>query len=108
MTLHAEQRHVLMLLANARRQRRHATFAWDASLPTIAGLFSDGLATTPREHVMAGHKAEAGRVRITETGRNALAVECYKMPAVQVGAGSDRDEGGYPAEFVISDCVGMV
>jgi hypothetical protein len=41
----------------------------------IAGLVNDGLATLTRESVRAGGKfVEVGKVRITDSGPNALAL----------------------------------
>jgi hypothetical protein len=78
MTLNAEQRRALVLLANADRNgaTEQLLAAHGFGVPAIAGLVNEGLATLTREQVEADGKAvEVGRVRITKTGRNALAAD---------------------------------
>ena len=75
MVLNAEQRRVLALLTNAdgNGATQQLLGAHGFSVPTIAGLVNHGLATLTREQVTAGDKAiEVGKVRITESGREAL------------------------------------
>ena len=75
MTLSAEQRRALALLANADRSGVTQTLlsAHGFSVPMIAGLVTAGLATMTRENVRAGAKlVEVAKVRITGSGRDAL------------------------------------
>ena len=75
MTLPADQRRVLAMLASPGRngvtQVLLAAYGFDAN--TIAGLIGRGLATIAHEKALAS--INVAHVRITETGRDALAVE---------------------------------
>lgn len=76
MTLSAEQRRALALLANGNRSGVTQTLlgAHGFSAPMIAGLVIAGLATFTREQVKVGDKTiEVGRARIADAGRRALA-----------------------------------
>ena len=76
MTLTADQRRVLALLANAdgNGATQQLLAAHGFSVPMLGGLIDEGLATLTREQVLtSGDKTiEVGRVRITESGREAL------------------------------------
>jgi hypothetical protein len=75
MTLSAEQRRALALLANGNCSGVTQTLlgAHGFSVPMIAGLVNAGLATMTREQVDAGGKTiEVGRARITDAGWEAL------------------------------------
>jgi hypothetical protein len=73
MTLPADQRRVLAMLASPGRngvtQVLLAAYGFDAN--TIAGLIGRGLATIAHEKALAS--INVAHVRITETGRAALA-----------------------------------
>jgi hypothetical protein len=78
MSLSAEQPSALAMLAtsgyNGATQALLSAHGFDASL--IAGLVNHGLATITAEKVRVGGKLIAvARVRITESGREALANE---------------------------------
>jgi hypothetical protein len=78
MSLSAEQPSALAMLAtsgyNGATQALLSAYGFDASL--IAGLVNHGLATITAEKVRVGGKLIAvARVRITESGREALANE---------------------------------
>ena len=78
MSLTAEQRRALAMLTSAGPDG--APQAWLMAhgfcVSTIAGLVKRGLATLTREKVRAGNRlVDVGTVRITATGRDALAAE---------------------------------
>ncbi len=77
MSLTAEQRRALKLLAGSRDGATQAVLSshgFDASL--IAGLVNRGLAMITYERVLAGAKdVEVTKVRITGKGREALGAE---------------------------------
>jgi hypothetical protein len=78
MSLTAEQRRALAMLASAgvdgASQALLMTHGFCVSM--IAGLVKRGLASLTREKIRAGNRlVDAGKVRITATGRDALAAE---------------------------------
>jgi hypothetical protein len=74
MTLTAEQRHALRLLADAGPRMLRSDHAGARLRDRIADMIRDGLATAEPERVRAGGRSfEVTRVRITEGGRRALA-----------------------------------
>jgi hypothetical protein len=78
MPLSAEQRRALVMLATTGQdgvaQALLSAHGFDASM--IAGLVNRGLATLTMEKVLASGKLTAvATVRLTETGRRALAAE---------------------------------
>jgi hypothetical protein len=78
MTLTAEERGALCLLANASGNGTTQTFlsAHGFGVPTIAGLVNHGLATMLRESQRTHEKViVVTRVRITDAGREALQAE---------------------------------
>ena len=78
MSLTAEQRRALIMLAAARQNGvpRKLLSAHGLSAALIRALVNRGLATTTRENVRAGDKlVEIGKVWITDAGRVAFAAE---------------------------------
>ena len=75
MSLSAEQRHVLELLASDRRDasKEAPVFLQHFDRDTIAGLVRTELATTQDVTLKAGDKAvEVVRITITKAGRQAI------------------------------------
>jgi hypothetical protein len=75
MTLTDDQRRALALLANAdgNGATQLLLAAHGFSVPMIAGLVDEGLATLTREQVEASGKViEVSKARITDAGREAL------------------------------------
>jgi hypothetical protein len=76
MTLGAEQRRALTMLATSGRDGalQSVLIAHGFSIPMISALVSEGLATLTHEKVRARSKpVEVAKARITTAGRNALA-----------------------------------
>jgi hypothetical protein len=74
MTLDAEQRRALVLLAGSRDGLTDDLLLTQGfTVELLVGLIRDGLATAKAEHLRAGRsRIEVARIRITDAGRKAL------------------------------------